>query len=204
MTNFDIENTYENKFVIGVDEAGLGPLAGPIVVCACFIPEKTFFYPEEYSITDSKKLSKKQREKLFEVIMNDKNIITSVSVTEPSQIDSKGLSCAWKEGIFNAIYGIKENFDVCLIDGNKTYDIPGKIVQSIVKGDQKSYSIATASIVAKVMRDGIMQGIHKEYPMYGFDKNVGYGTKQHMDALKKFGATKYHRKSYKPVSDVLS
>jgi ribonuclease HII len=194
MPSFEIEDTYPGRIVAGVDEAGLGPMAGPIVVCSCVIQDRTLIDP---SIDDSKKLSRATREKLFPKIVD--NFIYGIAVIAPHIIDEYGLSHAWERGIREAVQNIPIKPDVIIIDGNKKVIIEGITTESIIKGDSKSYSIAAASIIAKVTRDRIMCDLHKEYPEYGFNKHVGYCTKAHIEALRKFGVTDQHRKSYAPV-----
>ncbi|MDR3224084.1 MAG: ribonuclease HII [Holosporales bacterium] len=197
MPTFEIENSFENTKVYGIDEAGLGPLAGPIVVASCFI--KNHNLPEYLltNIDDSKKLSRKTREQLFEKITNSQNFDYRIAIIENEIIDQVGLAAAWKNGILKSMDEVLGA--ICLLDGNRTVDIPGNNVYPVVKGDQKSYSIATASIIAKVTRDRIMMKIHEELPEYGFDKHVGYGTKKHLEALEKYAPCRYHRKSFAPV-----
>lgn len=199
MPTFEIENQH-GGIVAGVDEAGLGPLAGPLVVCSCIITSQLLNEYLLVSINDSKKISHKKREKIFDIIACDNNFIYSLSIVSSEMIDQKGLSYAWKYGINESLSHLKVKPDIAIIDGNKKISIEGIYTDSIVKGDQKSYSIAAASIIAKVTRDRIMVKIHEEYPQYGFNKHVGYGTKMHMEALQRFGVTKYHRRSYAPVS----
>jgi ribonuclease HII len=198
MPSFEIENSYIRKVVAGVDEAGLGPMAGPIVVCACIIPDRNSIDP---SINDSKKLSITVREKIFSKITND--FTYGIAVIEPHVIDECGLSYAWKKGIQDAVYNMPTKPDVVIIDGNREVFIENVITKSIVKGDNKSYSIAAASIIAKVTRDRIMRSLHDEYPEYGFDKHVGYCTKAHIEAVRKFGITRHHRKTYAPIRSLL-
>ena len=201
MPNFDFENKYKNKVVCGIDEAGLGPLAGPIVVASCIILNQDMDKELLENINDSKKITEKKREHLFEIINNDKNIKYKISIIEASDIDMLGLSNAWKKGV---IESITPDIDICLIDGIKKVDIENCYIETIVKGDQKSYSIAAASIIAKVTRDRIMRTIHEEFPEYGFNKHFGYGTKFHMDMLKKLGPCKFHRLCFSPVVDALN
>ncbi len=196
--NFKFEKLYyRGKEIYGIDEAGLGPLAGPIVVAACCI--QGFQLSDELlnGINDSKKISKKKRENLFEIITNTPNIKYDISIIDNTVIDEIGLSAAWKKGVIKSV--AKFNPEICFIDGSRGVEIPNCKTILIVKGDQKSYSIATASIIAKVTRDRIMKKIHEEFPEYGFDKHVGYGTKQHMEILMKYGPCKYHRKTYAPI-----
>lgn len=195
--NFEFEKLYKGKRIYGIDEAGLGPWAGPLVVASCCIQGLALSDELLSNINDSKKVSKKKRENLFEVIINTPNIKYGVSIVENIIIDEIGLSAAWKRGILESV--IDFNPEICLIDGSRRLEIPNCKTVSIIKGDQKSYSIATASIIAKVTRDRIMRKIHEEFPEYGFDKHVGYGTKLHMENLMQYGPCKYHRKSYAPI-----
>jgi ribonuclease HII len=203
MPTFTIENKYGEQIVAGVDEAGLGPLAGPLVVCACIIKIRKLPHFLSVSIDDSKKLSSQKREKIFEQIVNNESFVYGISVVSSSVIDENGLLHAWQLGISQSVSNLTVIPDVCLLDGNMQIKINQITTESIVKGDQKSYSIASASIIAKVTRDRIMQKIHTKFPMYGFDKNAGYGTKFHLQALEKYGITQYHRKSYAPIKKKL-
>ena len=197
MPNFEFENLYPGEIVFGIDEAGLGPLAGPLVAASCYIQNQSLSDELLENINDSKKLSQKKREYLFEIITHFPTIKYGVAIVENTEIDKLGLSNAWKKAIIGSLGS--QFADVCLIDGNRKVSVPNCKTASIVKGDQKSYSIAAASIIAKVTRDRIMKQIHEEFPQYGFDKHVGYGTKQHMEALSKFGPCRYHRFCYAPV-----
>ena len=198
MPSFEFENLYPGKSVYGIDEAGLGPLAGPLVAASCYIQDQKLSDELLNNINDSKKISPKKREYLFELITNFPGIKFGIAIIENTEIDKFGLSNAWKKAIISSVE--KQNADVCLIDGNRKFTIPNCESMSIIKGDQKSFSIAAASIIAKVTRDRIMMRIHEEFPQYGFDRHVGYGTKCHMDAIEKFGPCRYHRMTYAPLS----
>ncbi len=197
--------TYENecmergyKLIAGVDEVGRGPLAGPVVVAAVILPPNCFIE----KINDSKKLSENTREKLYDEIMN-KAVAVSCAFVDEKTIDRVNIYQATMNGMYEAIYGLKPQPDMVLIDAmplNKL-DIA---CQSIVKGDAKSASIAAASIVAKVRRDRLMNDFAKVYPQYGFDSNKGYGTAEHVEALKKYGACKIHRCSFDPVKSLVN
>ncbi|MDR1391039.1 MAG: ribonuclease HII [Holosporales bacterium] len=197
MPDFKIENLYKGERIYGIDEAGLGPLAGPIVFASCIIKDQNLSDELLENINDSKKLTKKKREWLFEVITNTLHIEYGISVIDNEVIDKLGLSAAWKHGVIESLK--LQNPTLCLIDGIKNVIIPKCQSVPVVKGDQKSFSIATASIIAKVTRDRIMKKVHDEFPQYGFDKHVGYGTKLHIDKLMELGPCRYHRKSYSPV-----
>lgn len=184
----------EVNYIVGVDEAGRGPLAGP-VVAAAVIFARTYINKD---INDSKQLSEKQREALFNVIQKDALAI-GVGIIDAETIDRVNIYEATKLAMKEAIKNLNHKFDLILTDAMplKGFDVP---VVDIIKGDAKALPIAAASIIAKVTRDHIMDELDKEYPMYGFKKNKGYGTKVHLDGLKKYGPVeKLHRFSYKPV-----
>ncbi|MDR7074547.1 ribonuclease HII [Fictibacillus barbaricus] len=184
------------KRVAGVDEVGRGPLAGPVVAAAVILPEG--FTLE--GINDSKKLSEKKRDTLYESIISNA-VSYSVCLIEPLQIDEINIYQASKLAMTEAICKLYIEPDQLLIDA---MEVPLPIDQmKIIKGDEKSISIAAASIVAKVTRDNYMKKLDEVYPHYGFKKNMGYGTKEHLEALRKFGATDVHRKSFNPVGDFI-
>ena len=180
----------------GIDEVGRGPLIGP-VVSACVILPKNFYHKD---IKDSKKISEKKREELYDIII--KNAIdVGIGIIDSKRIDEINIYEATKEAMLMAVDNLKIKPEYLLIDAMKlNIDIP---YEAIIKGDAKSESIAAASIIAKVTRDRMLIELDKEYPMYGFKKNKGYGTKEHLDAINKYGVLESHRKSFKPVSDVL-
>ena len=185
------------NLIAGVDEVGRGPLIGPVVACACILP-KGFYHKD---IKDSKKLSEKKRNEMYKVIL-DNAISIGIGVVSESVIDEVNIYEATKIAMKKAIDNLNVKPEHILIDAMKLdIDIPST---SIIKGDAKSESIASASIVAKVTRDAMLDLMDTEYPMYDLKHNKGYGTKKHMEALKKYGACKYHRKSFGPVKSVLS
>ncbi len=187
----DYERKYEGRLIAGIDEAGRGPLAGP-VVCACVIMplEKDKIIE---GVNDSKKLSEKKREMLFEKILATA-IAYSIIEIDVKTIDEINILNATKLGMKKALENIKIKPDIVLIDAVK---IETDIVQeNIIKGDAKSYNIASASILAKVYRDRLMEKLAVEYPEYGFEKHKGYGTKLHIENLKKYGKTPIHRKTF--------
>lgn len=186
------------SFVAGVDEAGRGPLAGPLVVTA-LVFRKNSRIP---FVNDSKKLSIKKRIELRNVLINSDQVDYSIVEIQPQEIDKLNILNATHKGMKEALTGLKK-LDFALIDGLPVPNIPVKH-ESIVKGDSKSANIAAASILAKVHRDEIMQKIAREYPEYGFEKHKGYGTAFHIDAIKKYGPTKYHRRSFSPLKEILS
>lgn len=182
------------NLIAGVDEVGRGPLIGSVVAAAVILPSG--FYMSE--INDSKKLSEKKREELYPIIM-EKAVSVGIGVVDSETIDRVNILNATKMAMKMAINNLSVKPEHVLIDAVKLdIDIP---YTAIIKGDAKSESIAAASIVAKVYRDNMMKELDKEYPMYDFKSNKGYGTKKHIEAIKKYGVLKEHRKTFKPVSD---
>jgi ribonuclease HII len=195
--DFEIEDLYKRETVCGADEAGMGSWAGPLVVASCLFLGHTL-PPSLISLNDSKKVLRSRRESLFEELMKCPLIRYGIAVINESLIDEAGLAEAWRIGVVKSVSGLHAT--ICIIDGTRWVDIPG-IVKCIplVRGDGKSYSIAAASIIAKVTRDRIMLDIHREFPGYGFDRNVGYGTRYHMESISKLGVCERHRRSYAPI-----
>lgn len=188
---------YENKVisngyssVCGVDEAGRGPLAGPVCAAAVILPKNIIID----GVNDSKKLSEKKREVLFDVIC-EKSLAYSIAWASVEEIEEINILNAAMLAMKRAIEGLSIKADFALIDGNKApkLDIPAF---PLVKGDALSMSIASASILAKVSRDRLMYKYDEQYPVYGFGKHKGYGTKQHTQALKEFGPCEIHRPSF--------
>ena len=178
----------------GVDEVGRGPLIGS-VVAACVVLPKDFVLE---GLTDSKKLTEKKRDKYYEII-KEKAIAIGIGILDEKKIDEVNIYEATKIAMKEAIKNTGIKLEHVLIDAMPLdIDIP---TTSIIKGDSKSISIAAASVIAKVTRDKMMYDLDKKYPMYDLAHNKGYGTKKHIEAIKKYGITKYHRLSYKPVSD---
>lgn len=183
-----IEKGY--KAICGVDEAGRGPLAGPVCAAAVILPQNTIIE----GVNDSKKLSEKKRNALYEIIKNT-SLAYSVAFSSVEEIEDMNILNATMLAMKRAVEGLKVSADFAMIDGNRTPDlhIP---CEYIIKGDAKSMSVACASILAKVTRDRLLYEYAKEYPQYSFDKHKGYGTKVHIEALKKYGSCKYHRQSF--------
>ena len=178
------------KYICGVDEVGRGPLAGPVVCAAVIMPLDDIIL----GVDDSKKLSAKKREELSEKIV-EKAIACHICRVEPQQIDEINILQATRLGMKNAVEALEVMPDYVITDGNMTLDI-ALPQMSIVKGDALSYSIGAASIVAKVFRDRVMAEYGEIYPEYGFARNVGYGTAEHIAAIKKFGLCPIHRRSF--------
>ena len=204
MSNLEIETDLWSKNInniCGIDEVGRGCLAGPVYSAAVVLDQNTNFESKDFSqINDSKKLSEKKREKLFDYIIDISKFGIGICTVE--EIDHLGIQEAVKVSMKRAVESLEIQPDHLLIDNMKLdLDIPQT---SIIKGDQISKSISSASIIAKVSRDNLMKNqISNNYPMYKFEKNKGYGTKEHMDAIKNFGITKQHRKSFEPIKSMI-
>ena len=191
---FELKWWSEGKeFIIGIDEAGRGPLAGPLVVAAVCFPKG---YQHE-GIYDSKKVSEKKREEMYQIILQDA-LEYHIRVVTPKEIDTLNIYRATQKAMEDLVGEFKK------VDGVLTDAMPlphvQKDVLDIVKGDQKSVSIAAASILAKVTRDRMMIEYDKMYPEYGFKDHKGYGTKKHLEAIEKYGVLDIHRESYGPVA----
>ncbi len=187
------ENLYISKgfkYVCGVDEAGRGPLAGPVYAAAVILPRETVIE----GVNDSKKISEKKREYLFDII-KEKSLSWNISFATVREIDEMNILKATFLAMKRAIEGLKVKPDFALIDGNRLpdVDIP---CEAVVKGDALSESIACASVLAKVERDRYMKKEADKYPEYFFQKHKGYGTKLHIEALKKYGPCEIHRKTF--------
>ncbi len=203
MKNNEIDNRqYENelyskgyKLIGGIDEVGRGPLVGPVVT-ACVI------LPEDFALdglTDSKKLSEKKRDMFYDIIM-EKAISVGIGIMDEDVIDKVNIYEATKLAMYQAVDNMSVKPDYILIDAMKLdkLDVPST---SIIKGDLKSITISAASVIAKVTRDRMMYELDKKYPMYKFAKNKGYPTKDHIEAIVKYGILKEHRKTFKPVTE---
>lgn len=178
------------KIIAGMDEVGRGPLAGPVVSCAIVLPEESMLE----RVNDSKKLSASVREGLYDKLL-ESAIGIGVGVVPNTRIDEINILEATKQSMLQALKKLQETPDLVLVDA---LELPGlKMRQkAIIKGDERCYSIAAASIVAKVHRDRLMEGYHDRYPVYQFQSNKGYGTKEHLDAIQKYGLSPIHRRSF--------
>ena len=198
--NFKIEQDLIRNgcsIIAGVDEVGRGPLAGPVTAAAVILNPLNI--PD--NLNDSKILSSKKREKLFEQLKSSSAF--AVAHVSPEEIDKLNILQASLLAMVNAVSNLKVKPNHILIDGNK---VPDKLIgraTAIVKGDRKVLSIAAASIIAKVTRDKLMHDLASEFPVYGWAKNSGYPTKCHMNAIVKYGVTPHHRRSFKPVHNIL-
>ena len=184
---------YESGFeyVCGIDEAGRGPLAGPVVVASVILPKNSMIE----GVNDSKKVSEKKREKIYEEIIKEA-ISYGIAIIDEKEIDDINILKATKKGVTECIRNLEVKPNIILIDaleGIDTLQIPYK---SVIKGDAKHYSIAAASILAKVTRDRIMRKYDLLYPEYGFIQNKGYGTAKHIQVIKEKGICEIHRKSF--------
>ena len=203
MKNNEIDNRqYENelyskgyKLIGGIDEVGRGPLVGPVVT-ACVI------LPEDFALdglTDSKKLSEKKRDMFYDIIM-EKAISVGIGIMDEDVIDKVNIYEATKLAMYQAVDNMSVKPDYILIDAMKLDKLDVQST-SIIKGDLKSITISAASVIAKVTRDRMMYELDKKYPMYKFAKNKGYPTKDHIEAIVKYGILKEHRKTFKPVTE---
>ena len=202
--NFDIEKKFGNV-VVGIDEVGRGPLAGPVVAVAVYINRsswKNFLrkHPEIIKINDSKKISKKIREKLYKILINI--ISFGVGAASVKEIEENNILQASLIAMERAYISLKISADFVLVDGINAPKIKAK-VKTIKNGDNKSISIATASIIAKVIRDNLMKKLSYKYPEFFWNENSGYGTKLHIDKIKLLGITPHHRKSFKPITKMI-
>ncbi len=190
MMSFEEKYGDEYKYICGVDEVGRGPLAGPIVTAAVILP-KGLIIPY---VNDSKQLSEKKREELYEIIIKEA-VSYSIGIRTEKDIDEIGIAPADSEAMRDSVLGLSPATDMILVDA---FAIPGLNIKQvpIIKGDTKSISIAAASIVAKVTRDRMMNEYAIKYPEYGFDSNKGYGSAAHIDAIKRIGPCEIHRRSF--------
>ncbi len=179
------------KYVCGIDEAGRGPLAGPVVVASVILPKNSMIE----GVNDSKKISESKREKLYDIILEEA-ISYGIGIIYQDEIDEINILQATKKGLHEAVANMEIKPNVILVDALTGIDTLGIPYKSIIKGDAKSYSIGAASIIAKVTRDRIMREWDKVYPEYGFAGHKGYGTAKHIEAIKKYGLTPIHRRSF--------
>lgn len=194
---------FENKFyaegaeyICGVDEAGRGPLAGPLVIAAVVLPKDCFIS----GLNDSKQISAKKRDALFDEIMKVA-IDIEVNIVSISNIDELNIYRATQQGMEQVISALDTRVNVALIDAMPVH-VPNIKSASIIHGDALSASIAAASIIAKVTRDRIMERLDKVYPEYGYAGNKGYGAAAHMESIRTYGATRWHRRSYEPIKSM--
>jgi len=182
--------------VAGVDEAGRGPWAGPVVAAAVVLNRNNV--PE--GIHDSKQIAKVQHEALYHSITQSAD--WGVGIASVEEIDRLNILGATKLAMQRAVAALRQKPDMVLVDGNRLPVLPCK-AQAIVKGDSRSLSIAAASIIAKVTRDRMMRELAREFPHYGWERNAGYGTAKHQEGLVKYGVTIHHRRSFRPIRELI-
>ena len=205
MPDFSYEDKYSNFLVCGIDEAGRGPLAGP-VVATCIMLQKDKNYQE---INDSKKISARKRNTLYQSLIIDEKF--GIGVVDNDIIDKVNILQATKIAMFKAYKDFITKYNInpaiLLIDGNiKPFDLCDNLkeIETVIKGDQKSLSIAAASIIAKEYRDQIMNKYHNLFPNYNFNENKGYPTKNHIAKIKKYGIIEIHRKTFAPIKNIIA
>ena len=195
LTNLKLieKDLYKKEFknICGIDEAGRGPLAGPVVVAGVIMPENSMIE----GVNDSKKVSEKKREKLYDLILEEATSY-SVAIIGHDVIDDINILNATKRGVTEVVDGLDIKPELIIIDALEHIDTRGIPYESIIKGDAKCYNIAAASIIAKVTRDRIMREYDEIYPQYGFINHKGYGTAKHIAAIKEYGLCPIHRKSF--------
>ena len=204
MADFSIEQSIEGT-VIGIDEVGRGPLAGPVVSCGV-IYNSYEILDTKIPITDSKKLTIKQRLELFKLFkqLKKKNILEYyLGLATVEEIDQINILEATKLSMKRVIDRFNNPNTSIIIDGNIKLDYKNKNEKSVIGGDKISLSIATASIIAKIHRDRLMSILGNKYPHFGWKNNAGYGTKKHIDTIKKHGTTIHHRKSFEPIKSII-
>lgn len=193
---YDFDAQYEGT-VCGIDEAGRGPWAGPVVAAAVIWPDGLTI---ANALNDSKKLSKARREMLFEMIREHADV--GIGLASREEIDTLNILQATKLAMQRALEAMQAPVDVALVDGNQPPALACRVVP-VIKGDSLSPSIAAASIMAKVTRDRLMAEIGELFPEYGFEKHAGYGTRQHQQALARYGVTEHHRQSFAPIRQLM-
>ncbi len=186
------------RVIVGLDEAGRGPLAGPVVACACYISPDA----KLNGVQDSKLLDPVKRRALYEMLIQHPLVVYAIGVVEAATIDKINILQASMQAMLLAVKNLKVQADYILVDGSyfpKT-SLPGL---ALVRGDQRSLSIAAASIIAKETRDDMMREYHKQWPVHGFDLHKGYATKEHITAVKAYGVTPIHRLSFEPIRSLI-
>ncbi|MFK5923469.1 MAG: ribonuclease HII [Verrucomicrobiota bacterium] len=198
MPDFSLEKemqTSGHRLVAGIDEAGRGPLAGPVTAGAVILPEG---FCHEW-VNDSKKLSESRREKVYEDLIADKGVIWGWGLAEAGEIDQINILQATYLAMARALEALSVRPDAALVDGRPVQGLPVPH-RGVIKGDSLSMSIAAASIIAKVERDRLMRAYAIQFPHYGFEQHKGYGTKKHLQGLNQYGPCAIHRKSFAPVA----
>ena len=205
MPDFSIEKSFSIP-VVGIDEVGRGPLAGPVVSCASIFLDYKIDKLTLLSINDSKKLTLNKRNFAYELIKelkNQKKFNYSLGVASVKEIEKFNILEATKISMKRALKNLNYKKGTLIIDGNINLDLDNFENHTITKGDQKSYTIAAASIIAKTHRDRYMFLLSKKYPSYKWDKNSGYGTKKHIEQIRLIGITKHHRRTFEPIKSLI-
>ena len=205
MPDFSIEEEF-NSPVIGLDEVGRGPLAGPVISCGCHFKNYTILNQVKDYIVDSKKLSKKKRELSFKFLQNLKKediVDFHLGIANVEEIDNLNILEATKLSMKRVVDKFNLKNANLIIDGNFSLNYKSYKEQSIIKGDNKSLSIAAASIIAKVHRDRLMKKLSIKFQNFGWEKNVGYGTKMHIENIHRLGPTIHHRKTFEPIKSLI-
>ncbi len=199
LPDYTLEDAQTLRPICGVDEVGRGPWAGPVVAAAAIWPDEARIHVPA-GLTDSKKLTAKRREAMVDTLKT--HCIWAIGEASVEEIDSLNILAATKLAMQRAVAGLSVPPAFALVDGNQPPVLPCP-VQSVVKGDSRSLSIAAASVIAKVHRDKLMEQLHAEHPHYGWASNAGYGAKAHQDGLATHGVTPHHRKSFAPIRKIL-
>ena len=205
MPDFSIEQSF-NQNVIGIDEVGRGPLAGPVISCALIFFDTAINPKDLFFIDDSKKLTLKKRHLAIREIINlkkNQKINFKLGMASVEEIDQNNILEATKISMIRAVKKLKLAPTYLIIDGNIDLELSDFPSKGIIKGDHKSFSIAAASIIAKVHRDRYMQFLSFQFPDYDWSSNVGYGTKKHIEQIYKKGITIHHRKSFQPIKSLI-
>jgi ribonuclease HII len=201
------ENTIDLDESVGIDEVGRGPLAGPVVAASLWISRKSAIELNNTGLVvrDSKKMTSLQRKKIVEWIrlQSSKEVNYSIASATVTEIDDLNILKAALLAMERSYNSLNQSLKHVLVDGNKAPPIKNAVVLTIVKGDSQVLSIALASIVAKEYRDDLMRKLSMEYPNYGWETNVGYGSKKHIDAILEFGVTSHHRKTFAPIKTIV-
>lgn len=188
------------RYIVGIDEVGRGPIAGPVAVCVCAIKQRDYVRLKWNGLTDSKKMTARAREQWFDTARRLKQkgiLVYTVVYTSASSIDKKGISWALRSCVIRGLQALQiDSKGTVLLDGSLKAPKEYQNQKTIIKGDQKEKIISLASVIAKVSRDHLMKKNHKKYPQYDWDRNKGYGTPEHYRALARYGMSSLHRKSF--------
>jgi ribonuclease HII len=206
MSDFELEQAYLEKhpgaIVAGIDEAGRGPWAGPVVAAATILNIETLPSDLRDKLDDSKKLTARRREILFSALHDSSAAIIGVGQATAQEIDDINILNATYRAMARAVEALRHKVDLALVDGNRIPPLPCRAIP-VIKGDGKSLSIAAASVIAKVTRDRLMTGLAGQHPGYGWETNMGYGTAKHQAGLARLGVTQHHRRSFAPIRAAL-